>query len=98
MRFCHGLLIATVLAITGCTQAVKIPPPPKIVKVTVTKYVPVPAEFTKPCPVALPQDKTVREAVRIARARRASLDQCNWQLDKIRNLTPPADAESTSTH
>lgn len=97
MRLRHGLLIAAMLVVTGCTQAVKIPPPPKIVKVTVTKYVPVPEEFTKECPIALPQNKTVREAVRIARSRRASLEQCNWQLDKIRNLPLPPQTESKQT-
>lgn len=94
MRIRHGLLISLMLLASGCTQAVKIPPPPKIVKVTVTKYVPVPSEFTKECPVALPQNRTVNEAVRVARARRASLEQCNWQLDKIKNLPLPPQTET----
>ncbi|GAA0721403.1 Rz1-like lysis system protein LysC [Dokdonella soli] len=81
MRCCIGLLI---LALAACAPApVK---PPQVVQVTVTKYVPVPADLTAPCPIAKPAANTVQEAVRVARERRASIEKCNGQLEAIQAL------------
>ena len=71
-------------ALAGC--AVQPPKPPQVVKVPVTVIVPVPAELTKPVPIAAPTSLTVGEAVRVARERKAALEQCNSQLDAIRTL------------
>ena len=90
MRFRYGLLIALV-TVAGCQKAVK--PDytvPKTVTVVVKQYIPIPSELTAHCTKAMPQDKTVKEAVRVARSRGASLDNCNAQLDKIVNLPAPA--------
>jgi hypothetical protein len=54
--------------------------------VPVVRYVPVPDKLTAPCPITEPNDRTVGEAVRVARARRAALEQCNSQLDGIRSI------------
>jgi hypothetical protein len=86
MRWRCGLLILVVVA--GCAPVA--PKPPKIVEVPVTVYVPVPPELTEPVAIALPKSRTVDEAVRVARERRASLEQCNGQLEQIRTLKPPS--------
>jgi len=66
--------------------------PPKVVYVTVTKYVPVPEELTKDCPIAEPETLKVLEAVDVANMRKTSLENCNADKKAIRNLplTPPA--------
>lgn len=87
MRLRYGLLIA--LALTGCAQKPKPVVIPQVVRVVVKEYVPVPKELTQRCPKAIPNDKTVKEAVRVARARGASIDDCNDQLQKIENLQMP---------
>jgi hypothetical protein len=76
------VLIGLVLLV-GCAKQSVVP---SVVKVPIVQYVAVPTELTKPCPVTEPTDRTVGEAVRIARARRAALEQCNAQLDGIRSL------------
>ena len=84
-----GLLIV-VVALAGCAHQPPAVVTPSVVTQTVTRYVAVPDELTTPCPVALPTNRTVAEAVRVARARRDALDQCNRQLDAIRSLQPEA--------
>ena len=59
---------------------------PDVVRVAVPQYVPVPDELTAPCPIAMPEARTVAEAVRIARMRRAALEACNDRLSRIREL------------
>lgn len=85
MSFRYGLLIAATLALVGCQRAAVVTVP-KVVVQTVKEYVAVPESMTTPCPIPLQQNRSVEEAVRIARARRASLIDCNKQLEKIRNL------------
>lgn len=85
MRIRYGLLMVA-LVTTGCQQTKPTVPVPQVVTVTVTKYVPVPKEFTEHCPIAEPTNRTVKEAVRVAKSRRTSLENCNSQLDKIRGL------------
>jgi hypothetical protein len=82
------LLAAALLAQYGCAQQVKpvAPVTPKVVTQTVTQYVSVPADLTTACPIEQPQSRTVSEAVRVARARKDSLVQCNKQLEAIRSL------------
>lgn len=81
------LVIAILIALAGCAQV-----QPKPVLVPVTKYVPVPAALTQPCPIAEPEDHTVAEAVKVARERKTALAVCNAQLEQIRELGKQADA------
>jgi hypothetical protein len=82
------VVCVALLAQYGCAQQTKpiVPVTPTVVTQTVTQYVSVPAELTKPCPVEKPQLLLVKEAVRVARARKDALIQCNKQLDAIRSL------------
>jgi hypothetical protein len=84
------ILCFALLAQYGCAQQAKpiIPVTPTVVTQTVTQYVSVPAELTTACPIEQPQSRTVAEAVRVARARKDALIQCNKQLDAIRSLGP----------
>lgn len=86
MRFRHGLLSFGLAALAGCaTQEPKVTVP-RVVETVVPTYVPIPAELTQRCPISLPRNKTVGEAVRVARARRAALAKCNAQLKAIREI------------
>lgn len=87
------LLIATAaLAVTaGCTTPVKPDPPPRVVEVQIVKYVPIATELTEHVPLAMPQENTCVEAVRVARERRAAVEQCNRQLDGIQATQPQGD-------
>lgn len=87
MSIRHGLLIASAFALIGCHRQAVVTVPKTVTKV-IQEYIAIPEDMTTPCPIALPQDRTVEEAVRIARARRASLINCNKQLDEIRKLAP----------
>lgn len=82
------LACCILLALFGCAEQVKpiTPVTPQVVTTTVTKYVQVPAQLTQPCPIEQPLSRTVAEAVRVARARKDALIQCNHQLDQIRSL------------
>lgn len=76
------LLILPLLA--GCPGNDRPTPPPRVVTVAVPTPVPVDKRLTAACPKVLPRDRSVEEAVRVARARGDALDQCNRQLDEIR--------------
>lgn len=77
-----GLVIA--LALTGCATAPCVPAPPKTVQVPVPVRVAIPGALLAPCPVEMPADATVGEVVRVARERRAALEQCNRQIEAIK--------------
>lgn len=79
------LILAVLLVLPACATKPAIVTP-KVVTQTVTKYVSVPAELTAACPIEQPKLRTVAEAVRVAAARRESLEQCNRQLGEIRGL------------
>ena len=78
--------ILTLLALTGCATAPMVPVVPQVVHDVVTVYVPVPAQLTIVCPIAMPADRTIGTLVGIAHARKQALVQCNDQLKKIRGL------------
>lgn len=79
-----ALIVLAVLA--GCKTAPI--QPPKIVEVVVQKIVPVPGQLTEPCQQPVKQGSTVQEAVRLANARKAALDECSGRMSKIRSLSP----------
>jgi hypothetical protein len=83
LKFVRGLTLALVAALAGCktvpqVEVVEVPGP--------TRYVAVPAELTAECPVELPASQAPLEAVRVAHARRESLEECNRRLAAIRRL------------
>jgi hypothetical protein len=53
------------------------------VTVTRTVYVGVPKSLTKHCPDIAPRDPSVRESLRVNRARRACIASLHGQLDAI---------------
>lgn len=80
------LVFVVLLALFGCTPVKPQPVIPQVVTQTVTKYVAIPDELTQPCPIEQPLSRTVAEAVRIARARKDALVECNKQLEAIRSI------------
>ena len=80
-----ALILATVLLLAACGKEELIRPP-EIVEVTVTKYVPVPAELSRDCDEVPKEGNDYQEAIRLANARLASLEECNGRLRKIRGL------------
>jgi hypothetical protein len=83
------LLIALAL-LAGCEAAVKPVAPPQIVHVVVKEYIPIPDELIQDCPIAEPATLKVQEAVRVANARKVSLQNCNEDKAALRALKPPA--------
>ncbi|UFK09618.1 hypothetical protein [Xanthomonas phage DES1] len=79
MRCIAGLLVA--LALAACSSS---PPKERLVEVPVV--VGVPENLTLKCDVAMPNDSTVEELLRVAKKRRTSLEQCNNKLEAIKNL------------
>lgn len=83
-RYLLGLLILAALA--ACQTAG--PPRAETVVLPVTKFVPIDASLLVPCAIAT---GSLAEILDVARARRASLETCNAQLEAIRALQPEAE-------
>lgn len=78
------LMLAAGLCLAACqSNQVKVP---EKVYITIEKYIPIPEEYTKDCPIALPTELTVSEAVRVAKARKESLEHCNIDKAAIRKI------------
>lgn len=77
-------LIVLLIALAGCKSAPVVPP--RVVHLAVEKIVQVPAELTAPCDPVAKRDDTFGEAVRLANARKASLEECNKRMARIREL------------
>lgn len=75
-----------VFALTGCKTAPHVVKAPEIVKVQVREIVPVPDELTKLCAIYEVKESTYGEAVTAANKRKASLEECNARMKKIREL------------
>ena len=80
------LTALTLLVLVACAPTRPAVVTPQVVTQTVTKYVTVPAKYTEPCPIEQPKLRTIAEAVRVAKARKNALQQCNRQLEQIRGL------------
>jgi hypothetical protein len=75
------------LVLAGCASAPPAPEPvPALIKVPVTKYVPVPADLTKPCPIQRAKARTVEAVVAAYNANVTSLQGCNADKAAIRKL------------
>lgn len=80
-RLLLGLLSLALLA--GCksipkVEVVEVPGP--------TRYVVIPDEMTRPCPIERPANASPLEAVRVAKARKDALEACNRSLARIRAI------------
>lgn len=79
-------LIALAL-VAGCATTPQAPPAlPAVVRVPVPTYIAVPEELTRPCDEVAKRDNTYGEAVRLANARLASVQECNKRMAEIREL------------
>lgn len=84
----HVVLIAVLLMLAGCKTAPVQPQLPKTVYVEVDKFVPIDPSLLQPCPIEQPQSRFVSEAVRVANARKLSLQKCNADKAAIRAAQP----------
>lgn len=80
----RSLALIAALALSACAS--RPIQPPKVVEVVVQKIVPVPETLTEPCQQPTKQSNTIEEAVRLANARKAALDECSARMEKIRGL------------
>jgi hypothetical protein len=82
--------LAAVLLLAACQsdEGLQVPDPPKIVRVEVEKLVAVPEELTRDCGDEKPREQSYGEALRLANARGAYLDECTARMRKIRGLAP----------
>lgn len=62
--------------------------PGQTVKELVEKYVDLPDNLTKPCPVTHNKDRSVGEYVRVANENTQSLTDCAARMEEIRKLQP----------
>lgn len=80
------LMLALGLALSACGTNKGLVKPPEKVYITVEKPVSVPEALTQPCHIEEPKELTVAEAVRVAKARKTSLEKCNQDKAAIRKL------------
>ena len=82
------LLAPMVALLAGCpgNRRPDPPPVPKIVEVTVTKFVPVPADLTADCTNEAAREQTYAEAKRLALKRDEYLAECSARMKRIRAL------------
>lgn len=85
MSYTKRLLIAAMLALglSACGQTVK---PPKVVYVEVSVPAKIPEELLKDCPIAEPENPSVKELLNVTGARKLSLQQCNKDKEALRKL------------
>jgi hypothetical protein len=86
-RRLQGLILLAAMAMAGCTTVKpKAPVIPKVVTVTVTKYVPVPDELTAPCHRTERKSNKVEDVVAAYNGRGDDLAECSGRMSKIRGL------------
>lgn len=93
-------LIPVVLACCGATCSTKPTPPPtvpEVVRVQVETFVALPDELIRDCEDVPKQDNSWGEAVRLANARKASLEECSGRMRQIRSLQPERQAKPVPT-
>ena len=81
MRGSSLILLALLAGCQTCPDVV-----PEKVYITVEKMVPVPAELAKDCDLPAKRGNTYGEAIRLANARKAALEECNARMRQIRGL------------
>jgi len=81
-------LIVAALVLAGCNHNPPLPEPPKIVRVPVTKFVPLNEALTADCASVPKQSNSYGEAIRLANARKLALEECTKRMRDIRALQP----------
>lgn len=76
-----------VLLLAGCKSAptARLFVAPEVVEVPVTRYVDLPAEMTRECPINRPASRKVGDVVTAYNRNVVSLQRCNAQLKAIRD-------------
>lgn len=92
----HPAAVMLAVALAGCASTPDPEPrpfvAPDIIEVPVTRFVPLPEEWTRRCPVPAIKGRAVGDVVEAANARKLALDRCNAQLDAIRKAQPKQEA------
>lgn len=82
-----GLLSLSLLLSAACSVAPLKPAATKVITVTQTQYVPIPAPLTAPCPAAdLTKVLTNKDMLEALEADSSALAVCNSQLFQIKKL------------
>jgi hypothetical protein len=89
MRAALALILAAALSACATAPARVCPTTPVPVEIERRVYVPVPAAYTDPLPIATPTARTVRELRRVARERKATLELANEHRAETARLAPP---------
>lgn len=76
------------LLLVGCSPFVKRVEVPVVQYVEVVKYVELPEEHLRACPITHGLDRSVKEYVRVANTNTPALEQCARQIEAIRKLQP----------
>ncbi|MGH8280694.1 MAG: Rz1-like lysis system protein LysC [Gammaproteobacteria bacterium] len=82
-------LAGLVLLASGCSTLPAVQPPPHIVTVTHTVYLPIPAAYLLPCPEPAGVPLTNQDLLVFAQTAYLDLKACNQNLLNIKTLTPP---------
>ncbi|WP_396615511.1 hypothetical protein ACHZ97_14660 [Lysobacter soli] len=80
--------LIAVLLLAGCAGNPPLPEPPQIVRVPVTKYVPLDEALTADCAEVPKKSNSYGEAIRLANARKLALEACTKRMRDIRALQP----------
>lgn len=83
VRLLSGLFVTA--SLSGClgTKPVVVKEPVIVDRMV---HVAIDPALTVPCPVAEPRNRTGGEALRVARARKAALEDCNARMAAIRSV------------
>ncbi len=79
-------VMAAMLAACQTKPALRVDPAPKIVRVHVPVYVPMPPELNADCYNERAREQTYGESLRLANLRDASIAECNARAAKRREL------------
>lgn len=62
--------------------------PGETIREVLDKYIDLPDDLTKPCPITHNKNRSVGEYVRVANENTTSLEDCAKRMDEIRKLQP----------
>lgn len=81
-----ALILLVLAPLMGGATCERRPTLPKVVEVEVVKVVPVPEELSVDCDRVPKREDSYAEAIRLANARGASLEECSARMKRIREL------------
>lgn len=95
------LIALSAVALTACQEAAPKPVPmPAVVHDVVTRYVPIPKQYTAPLAKPERASNRIKAVVKAFNERGETIDTCNWRLDTIDALggqvVAPAPAPAAS--